>query len=109
MCIGEKNNDNNFIGISPFRLCNKKYNECLKKVLIWKKWFSYSLNCSEMKLNYLFIKSEIYVIEIDGHKYLNIFLWFQTIYYKLPILVVFNSVKFAFWMYLSFKDNIREP
>lgn len=36
MCIGEKNNDNNFIGISPVRLCNKKYNECLKKVLIWK-------------------------------------------------------------------------
>lgn len=30
-------NNNNFIGIYPFRLCNRKYNECLKKVLIWKK------------------------------------------------------------------------
>lgn len=38
ICIGEKNkNNNNFIGIYPFRLCNRKYNECLKKVLIWKK------------------------------------------------------------------------
>lgn len=34
ICIGEKNkNNNNFIGISPFRLCNRKYNECLKKSL----------------------------------------------------------------------------
>lgn len=34
ICIGEKNKfNNNFIGISPLRLCNRKYNECLKKSL----------------------------------------------------------------------------